>query len=125
MVIIKILNHTSDCNVFHIQNPRLLSIKLLLETVTALGFDILPVSTQMMKDIITGILDDDSRKELVSGIIHDLNKDKELIYTSNIRLNSKFSENYLKNIGFHWKKIDKNYIIKYMNYFKKIGFINF
>ena len=123
--IIKILNHTSDCNVFHIQNPRLLSIKLLLETVTALGFDILPVSTQMMKDIITGILDDDSRKELVSGIIHDLNKDKELIYTSNIRLNSKFSENYLKNIGFHWKKIDKNYIIKYMNYFKKIGFINF
>ena len=123
--IIKILNHTSDCNVFHIQNPKLLSIKLLLETVTALGFDILPVSTQMMKDIITGILDDDSRKELVSGIIHDLNKDKELIYTSNIRLNSKFSENYLKNIGFHWKKIDKNYIIRYMNYFKKIGFINF
>ncbi len=123
--IIKILNHTSDCNVFHIQNPRLLSIKLLLETVTALGFDILPVSNQMMKDIITGILDDDSRKELVSGIIHDLNRDKELIYTSNIRLNSKFSENYLKNIGFHWKKIDKNYIIRYMNYFKKIGFINF
>ena len=123
--IIKILNHKSDCNMFHIRNPKLLAISLLLSTVTSMGIDILPVSDQMMTDIITGILDDDNRKEIVSGIIHDLSNDKKLIYTSNIRLSTDFTETYLKNIGFHWKKIDKNYIIKYMNYFKKIGFINF
>ncbi len=123
--ILKILNHKSDCNMFHIFNPKLLSIPVLIDTMSALGMELLPVSNQMMTDIITGILEDDKRKDIVSGIIHDLDKDKLLIYTSNIRLNCEFTENYLKNIGFHWKKIDKNYIIKYMNYLKKIGFINF
>lgn len=123
--IIKILNHKSDCNMFHIRNPRLLDLPILYNTLLALGIDILPVSDRLLSDIITGILDDDNRKDIVSGIIQDLNKEKILVYTSNIRLNSDFTENYLKNIGFRWKKIDKNYIIKYMNYFKKIGYINF
>ncbi len=123
--IIKILHYKSDCNMFHIRNPKLLPISLLYNTLISMGMDVLPVSDQMMTDIITGILDDNNRKELVSGIIHDLSNDKKLIYTSNIRLSTDFTETYLKNIGFHWKKIDKNYIIKYMNYFKKIGFINF
>ena len=123
--VVKILNHKSDCNMFHIRNPKLLAINLLYNTMNSMGIDILPVSDQMMTDIITGILSDDSRNDIVSGIIHDLSSDKKLIYTSNIRLSSNFTETYLKNIGFHWKKIDKNYIIKYMNYFKKIGFINF
>jgi len=90
-----------------------------------MGIDLIAVPDQMMTDIITGILEDDKRKELVSGIIHDLSNDKKLIYTSNIKINTSFTETYLRNIGFHWKKIDKNYIIKYMNYFKKIGYINF
>lgn len=123
--IIKILNHKSDCNMFHIMDPKLLPIPMLIHTSNELGADIIPVSNQMMSDIITGILDDNKRKELVSGIINDLNKDKKLVYTSSIRLNCDFTENYLKIVGFRWKKIDKNYIIKYMNYFKKIGFINF
>lgn len=123
--IIKILNHKSDCNMFHIRNTKLMPLRLFLDTLLALGIDILPVSNQMMTDIITGILEDDKRKDIVSGIIQDLDKDKILVYTSNIRLNSDFTENYLKNVGFRWKKIDKNYIIKYMNYFKKIGFIEF
>ncbi len=123
--IIKIVNHKSDCNMFHIRNNKLLDLPILYNTLLALGVDILPVSDRLLSDIITGILNDDERKDIVSGIVQDLNKEKILVYTSNIRLNSNFTENYLKNIGFRWKKIDKNYIIKYMNYFKKIGYINF
>ena len=78
-----------------------------------------------MVDIISGILEDNSRKEILSGIIHDLDKDKNLIYTSNIRLNAEFSNKYLNKIGFYWKGLNKDYIIKYINYFKKIGFIKY
>lgn len=102
--IIKILNHKSDCNTFHIMNPKLLPIPLLIQTIRSLGVDILAVSDQMMTDIITGILDDDNRKELVSGIIHDLNKDKKLVYTSSIRLHAEFTEDYLKNCRFSLEK---------------------
>lgn len=122
--IIKILNYKSSCNVFHIYNTKLLAIKLLMETLNNdLNIDILAVSDTMMKDIITGILADNSRKDILSGIIYDLDDNKNLIYTSNIRLNSDFTEKYLNKLGFKWKNIDKEYIIRYMNYLKKIKFI--
>ena len=50
---------------------------------------------------------------------------KKLVYTSNVRINYNFTDTYLKNIGFEWKEIDKDYIFRYMNYFRRIGFINF
>ena len=77
-----------------------------------------------MKDILTGILANNDRKNILSGIIYDLDDKKNLVYTSNIRLNADFTNNYLNKLGFFWKKIDKQYIIKYMKYFKKINFIN-
>lgn len=122
--IIKILQHNSICNVFHIYNTKLLPIRLLIDTFYEVGFEVVPLSNRLLADVITGILDDNSRKNILSGIIHDLDKNKNLIYTSNIRLNSDFTEAYLNKIGFFWPDINKDYIIRYMNYFKKIGFID-
>ena len=72
---------------------------------------------------ITSWLGDDNKKSILSGIIHDLDKNKQLVYTSRIKLDCDFTEKYLSHIGFHWKDIDKNYLIKYINYFRKINFI--
>lgn len=121
----KILNHSSDCNVFHIMNTMLLPTPELISTMNSIGIDIIPVSDTLMYDIINGMLSNDDRKSAVSGIIQDLNKDKKLIYTSSTRLDFDFTEKYLKECGFKWKKLDKVYITKYMNYFKNIGFIDF
>lgn len=123
--IIKILQHNSLCNVFHIYNTKLLPIKLLIDTFGEFNIEMFPVSDQLLADIITGILDDDNRKSILSGIIHDLDKEKHLVYTSNVKLNCSFTEEYLNTIGFDWSPIDAEYVIKYMNYFNKIGFINY
>ena len=123
--IIKILQHESICNVIHLYNTNLLPINLFVNTLKELGIELTAVPNRIMVDIISGILEDNSRKEILSGIIHDLDKDKNLIYTSNIRLNAEFSNKYLNEIGFYWKGLSKDYIIKYINYFKKIGFIKY
>lgn len=94
--IIKILNHSSDCNTFHIMNPLLLSVTEFISTINSMGIDIIPVSDILMNDIINGMLTNADRKHAVSGIIQDLNKDKKLIYTSGTRLDVSFTENYLK-----------------------------
>lgn len=120
-----ILGYNSICNVFHIYNTNLLPIKELLHILSSIGIEITPISNRLMSDVITGILEDDSRKEILSGIIYDLDENKNLIYTSDILLNADFTKQYLEKIGFKWKKINKNYIIKYMNYLKQTGFINF
>ena len=123
--VIKILEHNSICNVFHIYNPKLLSIKLLVNTLNELGIDIKGVDNKTMSDKLVEILNDDFKKEILSGIIHDIDSKKQLIYTSNIRIDYEFSEKYLEKIGFSWKEIDKEYILKYMDYFKRIGFIKY
>ena len=46
------------------------------------------------------ILNDNFKKEILSGIIHDIDSKKRLIYTSNIRVSYDFSEKYLEKIGF-------------------------
>ena len=76
-----------------------------------------------MRNIIDELLKNKNKKDLLSGIIHDLDKDKNLIYTSRIRLDCNFSEKYLNHLGFYWKPIDKDYLIKYINYFKQINFL--
>ena len=121
--IIKILDHESNCNIFHIYNTKLLSIKFLLDTLKQLKINITPVSNKDMTNIISNILEDESKKKMISGIINDLDNDKNLIYTSNIKLDAEFTEAYLKQIGFEWKSLTADYIKKYINYFKKIGFI--
>ena len=120
--ILKIASYTSPCNVFHIYDTKLLPIKLLIDTLNEKGFKLLPVSNDEMCNIINELLKDDDKKGILSGIIHDLDKNKQLIYTSRIKLDCSFTEKYLNHIGFYWKNIDKNYLIKYINYFKKIKF---
>lgn len=121
--IVKISEYQSPCNVFHLYDTKLLPIKLLIDTLYEEGYKLLPVSDDEMRNIINELLKDDTKKNIISGIIHDLDKNKNLVYTSRIRLDCDFTEKYLKNIGFSWKPIDKNYLIKYINYFKSINFI--
>lgn len=122
---IKILQNNSKCNVFHIYNPKLLPIKELIKTFNELGIKISGVSDEQMSKILIEILNDDYKKEILSGIIHDIDSNKHLVYTSDVKVKYDFTEKYLEKIGFRWSTIDKEYILKYMDYFRKIGFINY
>ena len=122
--IIKILNYNSPCTILHVYNTNLLPLKLFFETLNEMKINLLPVSDEKMTNIIEELLNDPSKKDILSGIIQDLDSNKHLVYTSNIKLDSSFTENYLKYIGFSWKKLDKNYIMKYINYFRKIKFLD-
>ena len=104
----------------HVYNTNLLPLNLFFETLNEMKINLLPVSDEKMTNIIEELLNDPSKKDILSGIIQDLDSNKHLVYTSNIKLDSSFTENYLKYIGFSWKKLDKNYIMKYINYFRKI-----
>lgn len=122
--IIKILNYNSPCTILHVYNTNLLPLKLFFETLNEMKINLLPVSDEKMTNIIEELLNNPSKKDILSGIIQDLDSNKHLVYTSNIKLDSSFTENYLKYIGFSWKNLDKNYIMKYINYFRKIKFLD-
>ena len=122
--IVKILQYDSPCNVFHIFDTKLIAVKTFLTALKRTNIEMLAVSDKMMTYIITGILADDENKHLISGIVQDLDSHKNLVYTSRIKLDASFTIQYLNKIGFEWNAIDINYIVKCINYFKKIKFIN-
>ena len=121
--IIKILEYSSPCNVFHIYNPNLMPAPLLYNTLLDRGFEIIPVTDELMSYIITGILEDNKKKDTISGIIQDIDKNKKFTYTSKVRLDCDFTNNFLNKVGFNWVSYDSLYINKCFDYFKKVHFI--
>ena len=121
--IIKILEYSSPCNVFHIYNPNLLPAPLLYNTLLDRGFEIIPVTDELMSYIITGILEDNKKKDTISGIIQDIDKNKKFTYTSKVRLDCDFTNKFLNKVGFNWVSYDSLYINKCFDYFKKVHFI--
>ena len=121
--IIKILEYSSPCNVFHIYNPNLMPAPLLYNTLLDRGFEIIPVTDELMSYIITGILEDNKKKDTISGIIQDIDKNKKFTYTSKVRLDCDFTNKFLNKVGFNWVSYDGLYINKCFDYFKKVHFI--
>lgn len=62
-------------------------------------------------------------KNILSGIINDFDKEKKLVYDSNVTLNNDFTNEVLKKINFTWPNINSEYLEKYFNYLKNIGYI--
>lgn len=46
-----------------------------------------------------------------------------LVYDSNIRIENKFTLWFLRKVGFEWNETDIKYISGYIDYFRKIGYL--
>lgn len=85
-------------------------------------FDIVTNDLFMAK--IKEMLESSETSALLAGILRDFDENQKLQNETKIKINSDFSVSYLQKIGFVWPKIDEDYLIKFFDYFKKIGFMN-
>ena len=123
--IINIANHYNPSfTVFHVFNEKHVQLLDLYDMLRKIGIDVNIVSTKDFNTIINNLLEDDNSTEILSGIIRDFNSEKKLIYKSNIKIKSDFTQQFLENIGFEWPYIDINYIRNYFKYLVDIGYLN-
>ena len=121
--IIKIAAHfNKDYTVFHLLNEKHVYLDRLFEMLKKIGINIKLVTYSEFSDIIKEILNDPDKKQYISGIINDLTKEKKLVYKSDVKIESNFTKDFLSKIGFEWPYIDIDYISKYFNYLKSIGY---
>ena len=121
--IIKIMqNNSKRTSVFHLYNFNHIKINSILKILKSLGINIKVYSDDEFSDIIKNNISNTTLKKKVNGIINDLTPDKKLKYSSNVKVKSSFSIDYLSKCKFKWKKINKNYIEKYFNYLKNINY---
>ena len=121
--IIKIMqNNSKKPSIFHVYNFNHIKINSILKILKSSGINISVYSDDKFAEIIKNNISDKNSKRKINGIINDLTPDKKLTYTTNIKVKSNFSIDYLSKCRFKWKKINKIYVEKYFNYLKNIKF---
>ncbi len=123
--IVKIASYfNKDYNVFHLLNEKHVNLDKLYEIMVELGIDIKLVSAEKFEKIINNLLQDQTKKNYLEGIINDFDKNKKLVYRSEVKIESDFTKEFLSKIGFEWPAIDKRYLKNYFKYLADIGYFN-
>lgn len=121
--IVKIAKYNDKYTTFHLYNSKTIQIEKLLKMLKQNGIEIQAVTEEKFAERISKINKNKEQKQILSGIINDLTKDKKLNYMLNVKFSGEFTEQYLKKLGFEWKELDETYFMKFIGYLKKVGYL--
>lgn len=116
----------TENRVYHLYNHNLISIDKVIQILKS--FDI-PINNMEDKDFEKYVLklsQNTKTREILKGIINDIsfeNSNLNLDYGFTVNVSSKYTQKYLKLLGFEWPKVDDNYLKKLISYMKKVKFI--
>ncbi|MCR4435862.1 MAG: amino acid adenylation domain-containing protein [Clostridiales bacterium] len=109
--------------IFHMFNHHKIKLKDLFRLLESVGIHVEVLGKEQFKEYIEQISRDSSRQEILRGVIQDFNGEKELHYAPAVIVQSKDTVEYLKKLDFEWPDIDRAYILKLIEYMKKVGFL--
>ena len=112
-----------DRNIFHIENTNPISFSTMFDLMCILGLNMRIVNGEAFGDLLRQTENDSKTKHVYETFINDLGKDDRLNYDSPIKIDTAFSNAYLRSLGFVWNETDLDYLNKYFAYFKQIGYI--
>ena len=115
---------SSEQTLFYICSSKTLTIRSMISLFNSLDYNVQIVSENDFIDALRTTATQSGKEYIFETFINDLDENYHLNYGSNIQINSDFSVEYLKRLGFEWKETDAEYIRKYVAYFRKIGYFN-
>ena len=113
----------NEQNVFHINSTKVVYLDKLLEYMNALGNSMKTVSEKEFSAVLRKTMEQTQSKHIFEAFIGDMDENDRLNYDSNIRIENDFTVEYLRKLGFEWNDIEFEYIKKYVEYFRDIGFL--
>lgn len=116
-------NFSTEHTVFHINSIKVVYFDKLLKTFNELGFDIRTVSGAEFTEALRQTAKQADMEHIFETFINDMDENDQLNYDSNIRIENDFTVQYLKQLGFEWSDIGIDYLRKYVEYFRKIGYL--
>lgn len=122
--VMTIAGHFSErYTVFHINSTKVVYAGRLIEYLNKLGISIQTVDEKSFTDILRSKAKADDTEFIYDTFINDMDNNDRLNYDSNIYIENDFTVKYLKALGFEWNDIGFEYIQKYIEYFRKIGYL--
>ena len=113
---------STEQTVFHINSIKVLYFDKLIEIINQLGYDLKLVNGTVFTEALRQTAKQTGMEHIFETFINDMDENDQLNYDSNIRIENNFTVQYLKQLGFEWSDIGIDYLRKYVEYFKKIGY---
>lgn len=118
-IITVLQNYVPDFTVFHVYNSNYITMNTLINYFKDRLIHINLINSDLFSQNIKKLLKTDNKKDILSGIINDIDANYKIQYSFEIPTISEFSKYFLYKFGFTWPEIDENYIEKYINYIKE------
>jgi thioester reductase-like protein len=122
--VIKIAEYFNDtfC-VFHANNKNKIRIDRLIEIVKTLSINLEAVSAKAFIEALKSVAAKSDMGYVYEAFINDLNESGRLNYENATIIENAFTAWYLNRFGFEWPEVDADYLTKYIQYFRKIGYL--
>lgn len=104
--------YTYPMSVLHLYNSNHLYIDKFIQILNGLGFSMNIVDDNIFKKDLNNLLFNSNDSDKVSVLLNDLDKNKNLVYKTNLKITNKFTLKFLDKTDFYWPEITKEYIAK-------------
>lgn len=121
--IVRIAQYADRQTVFHLNSNRPIYFDRFLEVVRALGIPMEVVDGDAFNRALRGTIRDRVTEYIFEAFQNDMDEQGRLVYDSNIRIGNDFTVWFLKKLGFEWNETDLEYIRGYVEYFRKLGYL--
>ena len=101
--------YNNSVSILHIYNPNHILVK---DLISYLNTDIKAISKDDFSRLIRKTLNNPIKKDIISFITNDMDKNYNLVYITDIKLKNDFTTKFLEKAGFKWPNITENYIKK-------------
>ena len=119
--VVKILTHKTDTNrIFHLNNPKTVSVSRCLRVLSRLGYNVDVLSEKDFINRIDELLKDKHTNTLLKIIIDDFDENTHINYNTEMIVNSNFTVRYLRKCFFRWPRITNKYLARFNNILRRI-----
>ncbi len=121
--IVKIAQYADKQCVFHLNSDKVIYFNRFLEVVHNLGIPMKVVSGAEFNQALQETMKQSDTEYIFEAFQNDMDEQGRLVYDSNIRIENNFTLWFLRKVGFEWNETDTKYISGYIDYFRKIGYL--
>ena len=121
--IVKIAQYADRQTVFHLNSNKNLYFDRMIELVNQFGISMKPIDGSIFNATLQQLSGDEKRGYIYEAFQNDLDEHGKLVYDSNIHILNAFTVWFMRKLGFEWIDIDCDYVKGYVEYFRKIGYL--
>lgn len=121
--IVKIACYADRQCIFHLNSNRPIYFDRFLEVVHELGIPMKVVDGAEFGSALEQTMRSAGTEYIFEALQNDMDEKGRLVYDSNIRIVNDFTVWFLRKVGFEWNEIDMEYLRGYIEYFRRIGYL--